>query len=122
MLLHLANQAEGFTPAQKAISNATGIDEADIKRIRERLRKMTVIDYKYNMYEHFYFINWTVIRGYALLDQPLKVGGNKRPYFVQQPQGEYMNNPLQGIHDEYLQYLAHMNTYEIQQLLDELNE
>ena len=104
----MANQADSFTPAQKTVSKATGIDEADIKRIRRRLQKLSVIDYQNNRYEHFYFINWTVIIGYALLREPLKVGGNKRPYFVQQPQNEYTNHPLRDITGEYLRELARM--------------
>ena len=120
LLLYLADQADGFTPAQKTIHNATGIPETRIKNVRRSLQKLSVIDYKYNEYDHFLFINWTVIRGYALLPEPLKVGGNKRKYFIQQSQNEYQNHPLRGIWKQYLYELARINKYELQQILESM--
>ncbi len=89
------------------------------------MQKLSVIDYQNNRYEHFYFINWTVIRGYALLPEPLTVGGNKRPYFVQQPQNEYTNHPLQDKPGEYLQditgeYLQELARMEWDKVLETL--
>ena len=99
--------------------------------MRRSLQRLSVIEYKCNQYEHYIFINWTVIRGYALLamtrertgiTEPLEVGGNKRKYFVQESQNEYMNHPLREIWKEYPCYLAHMNRYEIQQTLEILED
>lgn len=126
-----------FYPAKKTIHNATGIDISDIKEVRNRLQKLSVIDYKCNQYEHYIFINWTVIRGYALLaitrersglTEPLEVGGNKRKYFVQESQIEYAKHPctdktqrandiISNLYsDNYLDYLANLTEYEYKYL------
>ena len=93
MLLYYADQAEGFTPAKLTIHNATGIPETRIKNVRNNLQDMNLIEYVFNDHFHYIFINWTVIRGYALLDKPLPVGGRARRNFVQQSMSEYINNP-----------------------------
>jgi len=91
-----------FRPAKKAIHDATGIPEARIKDIRRSLQELSVIDYEYSDRNKYIFVNWTVIRGYALLPEPLpmgdtKNGERKRKYFVQQSQHEYDRHPL---HDQ----------------------
>ena len=93
MLLYYAEQAEGFRPAQLTIHRATGIPETRIKNIRRNLEKMTLIEYVFNENYHYIFVNWTVICGYALLGEPLQVGGRGRRNFVQQSQSEYSFNP-----------------------------
>lgn len=92
MLLYYADQAEGFTPARLTIHNATGIPETRIKNVRNNLQDMNLIEYVFNDYFHYIFVNWTVIRGYALLDKPLPVGGRARRNFVQQSMNGYINN------------------------------
>ena len=81
LLRYYAQQATGFQPAQLTIYNATGIGENHLHAVRQSLKRMCLIDYVNTQYDHFIFLNWTVIIGYALLSEPLNVGGRGRTNF-----------------------------------------
>ena len=81
LLSYYAQQETGFPPAQKTIEKATGIGENHLYEVRRALKNMCLIDYVNTPYDHFIFLNWTVIKGYALLKDPLNVGGRGRKNF-----------------------------------------
>lgn len=43
---------------------------------------MSLIDFVCTEYDHYIFIDWTVIRAYATLPEPLVVGGRERRNFT----------------------------------------
>ena len=82
LLTYYANQSTGYRPAKKTISKATGIDPGNIKRYRQSLKQLGIIDV--SEYKRTIWINWPVICGYALLKRPLVSGpGRSRSYFHQ---------------------------------------
>lgn len=117
LLLFYAMSGEGFHPAKATIKKETGIDTSDIKVVRRNLRHMNLIDFADNAYFHFVFVNWTVIRGLAILDQPLKVGGRSRKYFTPCDFSQYKRHPYHGMMDDFLIFLRRLTRQEVRHLL-----
>lgn len=121
MLLYYANQANYFTPAKKTIHNATGIPESRIKDVRRKLQKCNLIDVETER-DHFIFINWTAIRGYALLPEPLEVGGRSYSHFVQEEQKRHRNYPRLPLREDADQITEHLYAEDCLEWLASLTE
>ena len=122
LLLFYASCGDGFHPAKKKIQQDTGIDESDIKEVRNSLRRMSLIDYDCNQYYHFVFVNWSAILGYALLDKPLKVGGRGRKYFTPCDFRDCAGHPYHNIWEDYLKLLGKLTDFEVWGLFNEFPE
>ena len=98
------------------------IDASDIKEVRKTLRHMSLVDYVCNQYYHFIFVNWVAIRGYALLDKPLKVGGRGRKYFIPCDFSQYERHPYHNLWEDYLKLLGKLTDFEVYGLFNEYPE
>ncbi len=119
LLLFYASSGSGFRPAKKMIQKSTGIDKSNIKKVRNSLVQMNLIDYQCNQYYHFIFVNWTVIIGYALLDRPLKAGGKGRRHFVRCDFSQYNRHPYHDVWKDYINNLKQLTYYETVGILNE---
>ena len=93
LLSFYANRSNGFTPAEKLVIKETGISERRLREVRNNLQNMNLIDYECSSGYHFIFINWLVIRGLALLDHPLDIGGKNHGFFLPMNQQVIKKHP-----------------------------
>ena len=93
LLFFYAKQKQGFTPAEKLVLKQTGISQRRLRNVRDSLRKMNVIDYGNTRYKHFVFVNWTVIRGLAFLDDTIISKRRSTKYFIPMEQKCFRGHP-----------------------------
>ena len=109
MLLYYASNGirKVFRPAKKTIHDATGIPESRIKDIRRKLKKLNLIDVETER-DSFIFVNWTAIKGFALLPEPLEVGGKAYSNFAQEQQQRHQRYPQLRIQESADQIVSHL--------------
>ena len=93
LLLFYAKQSSGFHPSVKRTVEMTGISSRRLRDVRKNLQNINLIDYEYSNGYHFIFVNWLVIRGLAMLERPLDVGGNGHMYFKRMNQQVFTKHP-----------------------------
>ena len=100
LLRYYAKCKEHSTPALALVRRETGIpDEKGWRRSRRKLEQLSLITYlNAGEGDHFIMVNWSVICGLALLEEPLKVGGKKHSNFRESPIKKALDNIVRQSH------------------------